>query len=189
MEKLVTLFKNVLVAALLVGQVPVAQSVIVVRDVRFVGDLGVPEKELQEYTEFLKGHSLEESKVLEQSGSAVRGALRHRGFLRAQITPTVLDARPSDAITKDDRIIQLTIHPGIQYRVKDVSFSGLSSELSLLNCGKPFIGDIADGNEIGVGIAMLRGLFRKAGKNYVAIAEAKFDDTAHTVSFRFDIEK
>jgi hypothetical protein len=79
--------------------------------------------------------------------------------------------------------------PGYSIESRTSVSRGCRPNSLLLNCGKPFIGDIADGNEIGVGIAMLRGLFRKAGKNYVAIAEAKFDDTAHTVSFRFDIEK
>jgi outer membrane protein assembly factor BamA len=192
MKKLVRLFEIVFLAALLAGQVSVAQSVIVVRDVRFIGDLGASEKELQEYTEFLKGHPLEESKVLKQSAYAIRRCLQHRGFLKAQITPTILDTRLSDATTKDDRVVQLTIHAGQQYRVKDISFSGLSSEFSsneLTGAIHLRPGDIADGNEIEVGIVTLSGLFKKTGKHYATIPQSIFDDSAHTVSFVFDIEK
>jgi hypothetical protein len=73
-----------------------------------------------------------------------------------------------------------------------LSFSGLSSEFSLAELREAIhlrTGDIADWNEIGVGVATLRGLFKKPGKNYVAIPEAKVYDAAHAVSFNFDIEK
>ena len=80
MRRVVTLVENALAAVLLVSQLAVAQPVIVVRNVQFAGELGLPEKDLQENTEFLKGHPLEESKVLKQSAHAIRNALGHRGF-------------------------------------------------------------------------------------------------------------
>jgi outer membrane protein assembly factor BamA len=38
-------------------------STVVVRDVQFKGEFGVPVTELREYMQFLRGHALEESKI------------------------------------------------------------------------------------------------------------------------------
>jgi outer membrane protein assembly factor BamA len=191
MQSVVNVVENALAAVLLVTQLSVTQSVIVVRNVRFTGDLGLPEKELQEWTEFVKGYPLEESKVLKQSTYASRKALQHRGFLKAQVTPTILDTHGSDATSKDDRILQLTIHAGQQYRVKDISFSGLASEFPANELREAIHlrqGDIADGNEIEAGLATLTGLFKRTGKRYVTLTQVMLDDSAHSASFIFDIE-
>jgi outer membrane protein assembly factor BamA len=50
-------------------------------------------------------------------------------------------------------------------------------------------GDIADAEEIGVGIANLRALFQRKGKDVYVIPNMTFDDAASTVSLQFDIEK
>ena len=50
-------------------------------------------------------------------------------------------------------------------------------------------GDIADAEEIGVGIANLRTLFQRKGKDVHVIPNMTFDDAASTVSLQFDIEK
>jgi outer membrane protein assembly factor BamA len=192
MWRVATVVKNAVVAVLLMSQLSVAQSVIVVRNVTFRGDLGLPEKELQEWTEFVKGHPLEESKVLKQSTYATRKGLQHRGFLKAQVTPTIADPHVSDGTSKDDRVLQLTIHAGQQYRVKDISFTGLASEFPSNELWEAIHlrqGDIADDNEIEVGLAILSGLFKKTGKQYVTMPQLMLDDSAHTASFIFDIEQ
>jgi len=192
MKKFVALVENLLVAALLMGHVSVAEAVIVVREVRFSGDLGTSERELQQYTEFIKGHPLEEAKVLKQSTYATRNALQHRGFLKAQVTPTILATGASNATGKDDRVLQLTIQAGQQYRVKDISFSGLASEFSPNELREAISlrqGDIADGNEIEAGVATLRGLFKRTGKPYVTTLQLILDDSTRTASFIFDIEQ
>ena len=59
---LVATIKSILAAGLLIGQASIAQSAVVLSEIRFDGELGVPVSELQEYTQFLKGHSLEKRK-------------------------------------------------------------------------------------------------------------------------------
>ena len=86
----------------------------------------------------------------------------------------------------------MTVHDGQQYRVKDVSFSGHASEFSAGELRDAFHlqrGDIADGNEIGTGTANLMALFKRKGKDYFVIPSMTYDDTAHTMSFTFDIQK
>jgi outer membrane protein assembly factor BamA len=164
---------------------------VVVREVRFVGDLGVSERELQEYMEFLKGHSAEESKVLKQSADATRKALQHHGFLKAEVAPSVV-GMPHRAASGHDIVLQLAIHSGQQYRVKDISFSGLASEFSskeLKNAIHLGSGDIADLNEIVAGIETMKGLFKNKGKDYVVIPELTFDDSTKRVSITFHIQE
>ena len=168
-----------------------AQSSVVVSDIRFDGELGVPVSELQEYTQFLKGRSLEKEKVLEQSSRAISEALRHRGFWKAQVTPSI-PATPDSGAARKGVVLQVTVHAGQQYRLKDVSFAGRASEFSAgeLRAAIPLRhGEIADGNEIGTGMANLMALFKRKGQNYFVVPSMTFDDAAHTMSITFDIQK
>ena len=183
--------KSILAAGFLISQASIAQSTVVVRDIRFDGELGVPVSELQEYTQFLKGRSLEKEKALEQSSRAISEALRHRGFLKAQVTPSI-PAAPDAGAARKGVVLQVMVHAGQQYRVKDVSFAGRTSEFSageLRNAIPLRQGDIADGNEISAGMANLMALFKRKGKNYFVIPSMTFDDAANTMSITFDIQK
>src|SRR5438876_1942926 len=62
-------------------------SKVMVQDVQFNGQLGVPINELQDYTEFLRGHPLDKTKLLGEANYAISNCLRHRGYLKAQVTP------------------------------------------------------------------------------------------------------
>jgi len=89
-------------------------------------------------------------------------------------------------------VLELTVKAGKQYRVKDMTFAGLSTELPQADLRQAFNiqrGDIADAEEIGVGIANLRTLFQRKGKDVYVIPNMTFDDAASTVSLQFDIEK
>ncbi len=188
---LVTTINSILAAGLLIGQASIAQSTVVVSDIRFDGELGVPVSELQEYTQFLKGHSLEKEKVLEQSTRAISEGLRHRGFWKAQVTPSIPAAPDSDAAHKG-AVLQVTVHAGLQYRLKDVSFLGRASEFSAGELREAIHlrqGDIADGNEIATGLANLMALFKRNEQDYFVVPSMTFDDAAHTMSFIFDIQK
>jgi outer membrane protein assembly factor BamA len=189
--KLVTAVKSIFGAALLIGQVSIAQSTVVVGDIRFEGELGVPVSELQEYTQFLKGHSLEQSKILEQSTRAVRTALRRRGFWKSQVALRI-SATGGPAAAGHGAVLQVTVHAGLQYRIKDISFARLASEFLPGELEDAFHlrkGDIADGNELNVGIASLTALFKRKGLDYAAIPAVMFDDAARTLTFSFDIQK
>ncbi|HYM77351.1 MAG TPA: hypothetical protein VE377_15355 [Candidatus Dormibacteraeota bacterium] len=188
---LVRAIKGIFAAGVLIGQVSIAQSTVVVSDIRFEGELGVPVTELQEYAQFLKGHPLGKPDVLAQSTHAIDGALRHRGFWKAQVTPSLPAALDADAARKG-AVLQVTIHSGLQYRVKNLTFTGLASEFPSAELTEAFHlhpGDIADGNEVGVGISNLMAMFKKKGQDYVVIPQMTFDDADHTVSFAFDIRK
>jgi outer membrane protein assembly factor BamA len=189
--KLLIAIKSIFGAAVLIGQVLIAQSTVVVSDIRFEGELGVPVSELQEYTQFLKGHSLEPSQILEQSTRAVRTALRHRGFWKSQVAPRI-SATVGLPAAGQGAVLQVTVHAGLQYRIKDISFARLASEFSPGELEDAFHlrkGDIADGNELNVGIASLTALFKRKGLNYALIPAITFDDAARTLSFSFDIQK
>jgi outer membrane protein assembly factor BamA len=167
-----------------------SQATVVVQDVQFKGELGVPVTELQEYMQFLKGHALEESKILKQSDYAIGSALRHRGFLKAQVVPQI--QHPASRGPKNVVVLLVTIHAGLPYRIKDISFSGLDSEFSateLRNAIPLKAGDIADGNEISVGIDNLLAIFTKNKKDYASVPELTFDDAARTVSLTFNVVK
>jgi outer membrane protein assembly factor BamA len=167
-----------------------ASQTLVVRDVQFKGELGAPVTELEEYMQFLKGHALEESKILKQSDYAIGSALRHRGFLKAQVVTQI--QRPASRRPKNVVVLLVTIHAGLPYRIKDMSFSGLASEFSateLRNAIPLKAGDIADGNEIGLGLHNLLAIFIKNKKDYASIPEMTFDDAARTVSLTFNVVK
>jgi outer membrane protein assembly factor BamA len=166
------------------------QSTVVVQDVQFKGKLGVPVAELQEYTQFLEGHALEESKILKESEYAIGSALRHRGLLKAQVIPKIQHQGPRAATIHV--VLLVTIDAGLQYRIKDIRFSGLAYEFSaseLRNAIPLKAGDIADGEEIGLGVDNLLALFVKHKKEYFSAPNMTFDDAAPIVSLTFDILK
>jgi outer membrane protein assembly factor BamA len=169
----------------------VSQSSIVVREVRITGDLGVPATELQEYTEFLRGHPLQKSTVLKQSEYAVASGLRHRGFLKAKVVPRIENVLRTHG-SRSDAVLHLIVHAGLQYRIKEINFSGLASEFTageLRNAIPLKPGDTADGEQIGIGIGNLLALFMKEKKNYSAVTNMAFDDDAGTVSLTFEVMK
>ncbi len=114
-------------AWLLFAQASSAQSTVTVRDVELRGNLGVPAIELQEHVEFLKGHPTEESKLLNQSAAAITGDLRRHGFWKANVAPAILPSNDSAHANKNV-VLQITIRAGSQYRLKDVTFSGLTAD-------------------------------------------------------------
>jgi outer membrane protein assembly factor BamA len=167
-----------------------ASQPLVVRDVQFKGELGVPVTELQEYMQFLKGHALEESKILKQSDYAIGSALRHRGFLKAQVVPRI--QHQASRTPTNDVVLLVTIHAGLPYRIKEIGFSGFASEFSpteLRNAIPLRSGDIADAEQISVGIGNLLAIFTKNKKDYASIPEMTFDDAARTVSLTFNVVK
>ena len=181
-----------LATSLLAAQSVGGEPKVLLTEIRFAGDLGLPLGELREYTEFLNGHRMERARILEEALSAVAMGLRHRGYLKAQVTPQ-LHLLKRSVNSKDAEVaLELTIKAGKQYRVKDITFAGLSTELPQADLRQAFKiqrGDIADGEEIGNGIGNLIILFRRRGKNVVVIPTMTFDDAVSTVSLRFDIVK
>ena len=176
-------------ACLVFAQALRSQSTVTVRDIEFRGDLGVPAPELEEHLEFLKGHPMEESEILKQTSSAISGDLRRHGFWKANVAPAIRSAKDSRNQNKD-AVLEVTIRAGLQYRLKDVSFSGLASEFpahELRETCSLQQGDIADGNELGITIAKLDAFFKKRGKNYSVVPTMVFDDAAHTASVTFDV--
>lgn len=179
-----------LAVAMLTSQFVLAQSKVVVREIRFEGELGIPESELQEYVEFLKGHALEESRAAKQGVNATRGALGHRGFLRPEVAAS-LTPEPG-ATPHKGVVLKMKVNAGRQYRVREITFSGLASEFSSAELGDSIHlrpGDVADANEIDVGTANLNALCKKAGKHCFTIPNARFDEAHGTVSFDLDVEK
>ena len=160
------IFTHIIAAGMLLAQVVLAQSpVVVVREVEFRGDLGLPAGELQEYTEFLKRHALEDEKVLKQSSKAVTTDLRHPGFWKADVAPSLHRLKSSGDAAKDV-VLEVTIHAGLQYRVKDVTFSGLASEFPARELREAFPlrpGDVADLNAVETGIAKRYTSFKSRG--------------------------
>lgn len=184
-------------AALFTTSLWAAQSIkgaptVLVKEVRFEGDFGLPVTDLQQYTEYLTGHPVERAKILKEASYAVGKVLQHRGYLKEQVTPRI---RPFEhaAESKDGEVIlELTISAGRQYRIKDMSFSGLSTEVRRTDLTQAFDihpGDIADAEKIGIGIANLQALFRRKGKDVAVLPDVIFDDAVSAVSFRFDIRE
>jgi outer membrane protein assembly factor BamA len=165
---------------------------VLLKDIHFAGDLGVPLSELQEYTEYLIGHRMERAKILEDGPMAVTKALRHRGYLKAQVTPEIHSLKRSVGSKDAEVALDLTIKAGKQYRVKDMTFVGLSAELPQADLRQAFNmqrGDVADAEKISVGIGNLQARFQQKGKEVFVVPEMTFDDTASTVSLQFDVEK
>jgi len=183
--------KKSVLLGVLVSQLSFAQSTVTVTETRFEGELGVPVNQLQEYTQFLVGRTLEKAKILADSERAVTEALRHRGFWKAQVK-TNLTAASGAAAAPKGAVLVLMVHAGLQYRIKDVTFSGLASEFppsELRECIHLRQGDIADGNEIGGGMANLFAIFRKKKLDYAIIPSMTFDDATHMLTVDFEIQK
>ena len=165
---------------------------VLVREVNFSGDLGEFIDELHEYTKFLTGHRLERKKVLEDASSAVGKALQHRGYLKAGVTPQLRSLKPSPGSKDAEVALELTIKAGKQYRVKDLTFVGLSSQLEerdLTQACNIRGGEIADGEQVGSCITNLRTLFHQKGQDVVVMPSMRFDESASAVSLQFDVEK
>jgi outer membrane protein assembly factor BamA len=181
----------ILAAALCVSQSVERNQTVLLKEVRFSGDLGVSIGELRQYTEFLTGHRLQRKKILEDAPSAVGEALRHRGYLKAQVTPQLQFLQSSGS--RDAEVaLELTVKAGKQYRVKDVTFVGLSAQLAerdLKQACSIRTGEIADGVQIGSCITKLRTLFQEKGQDVFVVPSMMYDDAAATVSLQFDVEK
>jgi outer membrane protein assembly factor BamA len=141
---------GILLVALCLSQNSESDQTVLVKQVNFSGDLGVPVDELREYTEFLTGHRLERKKILEDASSAVSAALRHRGYLKAHVTPQLRSMKSSGS-KGGEVALELTVKAGKQYRVKDLSFTALSGQLAerdLKQACDIRIGEIADAEQV-----------------------------------------
>jgi outer membrane protein assembly factor BamA len=181
----------ILAAALCASQSVERDQTVLLKEIRFSGDLGVSVDELRENTEFLTGHRLERKKIVEDASSAVGAALRHRGYLKAQVTPQLRSLHSSGS--KDAEVaLELTLKAGKQYRVRDLAFVGLSGQLAerdLKQACNIRTGEIADGEQVGSCITNLRTLFHQKGQDVSVVPSMMFDDPASTVSFQLDVEK
>ena len=162
---------------------------VLVKEVHFSGDLGESADELRQYTEFLTGHRLERKKLLEDASSAVGQALRHRGYLKAQVSPQL---KPSPASKDAEFALELAIKAGKQYRVKDLTFTGLSGQLperDLKQACDIRSGEIADAEQVNSCMTNLVTLFHQKGQDVFVVPSMMYDDAGSTVSFQLDVEK
>jgi outer membrane protein assembly factor BamA len=182
----------ILSAALCIAQDLERNQTVLLKEVHCSGELGESADELREYTEFLTGHRLERKKLLEDASSAVGKALRHRGYLKAQVTPQLRSLKPSPGSKDAEVALELTIKAGKQYRVKDLTFVGLSGQLAerdLRQTCNILSGEIADEEQVGSCMTNLRTLFQQKGQDVFIVSSMMFDDSGSTVSFQFDVEK
>jgi outer membrane protein assembly factor BamA len=173
------------------GQGTSASHTVLVREIHISGEPGGTQKALGEYTDFLVGHRMEEKEILKEAESAVGAFLRHRGFLKARVTPKV---RPANTFgnSKDVVVLVIRMEIGNRYRAKGITFSGLSHELEepdLKQACKFQEGDIADAEEASNCVTNLVAAFHQKGQDVNVITQTIFDDTLLTVVFGFDIEK
>lgn len=162
---------------------------VLVKEVHFSGDVGESADELRQYTEFLTGHRLERKKLLEDASSAVGQALRHRGYLKAQVSPQLRSLKPSPA---SEVALELAIKAGKQYRVKDLTFTGLSGQLAerdLKQACDIRSGEIADAEQVNSCMTNLVTLFHQKGQDVLVVPSMTYDDAGSTVSFQLDVEK
>jgi outer membrane protein assembly factor BamA len=182
----------ILSAAFCLSQNVESSQTVLLKEVHFSGDLGVPADKLREYTEFLTGQRLERKKLAEDASDAVGHALRHRGYLKEQVTPKLRSLKPSAGSKDAEVALELDINAGKQYRVKDLKFAGLSTQVAERDlkqaCNIPS-GEIADGEQVGSCISNLRTLFEKQGQDVYVVPSMRFDDASSTVSFELDVEK
>ena len=181
----------ILAAALCAPQSAERNQTVLIKEVHFSGDLGVSIGELRQYTEFLTGHRLERKKILEDASSAVGAALRHRGYLKAQVTPQ-LRSLASSGSKGGEVALELTVKAGKQYRVKDLTFTGLSGQLAerdLKQACDIRIGEIADAEQVSSCITNLGTLFHQKGQDVFVVPSMMYDDAGSTVSFQLDVEK
>ncbi|HEY6339173.1 MAG TPA: POTRA domain-containing protein [Candidatus Sulfotelmatobacter sp.] len=182
----------ILSAAFSLSQNAERNQTVLLKEVHFSGDLGVSADKLRQYTEFLTGHRLERKKLAEDASDAVGNALRHRGYLKAQVTPQLQRLKPSRGSKDAEVALELTIKAGKQYRVKALTFVGLSNQLAerdLKQACTVHSGEIADGEEIGSCLQNLRTLFHQKGQDVFVVPSMKFDDATSTVFLQLDVEK
>ncbi|MFZ3366712.1 MAG: hypothetical protein WA239_06310 [Candidatus Sulfotelmatobacter sp.] len=182
----------ILSAALCLSQNVERNQTVLLKEVHFSGDLGESADELREYTEFLTGHRLERKRLLADASSAVGMALRHRGYLKEQVTAQLRSLKPSPGLDDVEVALELTIKAGKQYRVKELTFVGLSSQLAereLRQACNIRSGEIAHGEQVGSCVTNLRTLFHQKGQNVSVVPSMMFDDASSSVSFQFDVEK
>lgn len=137
------------------------------------------------------GTAWNEQKILEDAQSAVGAALRHRGYLKAQVT-TQLQSLQSSGSKDAEVALELTVKAGKQYRVKDLTFVGLSAKLAqrdLKQACSIRTGEIADAEQVSSCITNLGALFHQKGEDVFVVPSMMYDDAAATVSFQFDVEK
>lgn len=165
---------------------------VLVKEIHFSGDTGESPNELRQYTEFLTGRRLERKKLLEDASSAVGQALRHRGYLKAQVSPQLRSLKPSPASKDAEVALELAIKAGKQYRVKDLTFAGLSGQLperDLKQACDIRIGEIADAEQVNSCMTNLVTLFHQKGQDVFVVPSMMYDDAGSTVSFQLDVEK
>lgn len=182
----------ILSAAVCLSQKVERNQTVLLKEVHFSGDLGESADELRQYTEFLTGHQLERKKLLEDASYAVGKALRHRGYLKAQVTPQLRSLKPFPGSNDAEVALELTIKAGKQYRVKDLTFTGLSgqfAERDLRQACNIRSGEIADGEQIGSCITNLRTLFHQKGQDVFVVPGTMYDDAGSTVSLQFEVVK
>jgi|SRR5215471_1222797 len=182
----------ILSATFCLSQSVESNQTVLLKEIRFSGDLGVSADKLREYTEFLTGQRLERKKVAEDASDAVGHALRHEGYLKAQVTPQLRPLKPSAGSKDAEVALELAIKAGKQYRVKDLNFAGHSTQVAERDlkqaCNIPS-GEIADGEQVGTCISSLPALFKKHGQDVYVVPSMMFDDASSTVSFELDVEK
>jgi outer membrane protein assembly factor BamA len=179
-------------AALCLSQNGESNQTVLLKEVHFSGDLGESANELREYTQFLIGHRLDRKNLLEDASSAVGKALRHGGYLKAQVTPQLRSLKRSPGSKDAEVALELNIKAGERYRVKDVTFAGLSSQVAEEDLKKACSirsGEIADGELVASCTTDLGTLFHKKGHDVFVVPNMVFDDAASTVSFQFDVEE
>jgi outer membrane protein assembly factor BamA len=165
---------------------------VLVREVHFKGEPGGTQRQLAEYTEFLLGHRMEVQSALHEASSSVSSFLRHRGYLKCQVTPQV---RPTVTFSnsKEQAVaLEITIEPGNRYRIRGVTFSGMSEQAQdsdLRQACSLNDGDVADGDEVGNCVPNLRAIFQKKGLEVAVVPNMTFDDDHSTVALNFNIEK
>ena len=182
----------ILSAALCLSQNVERNQTVLLKEVHLSGDLGESPDELRGYTEFLIGHHSERKKVLREASSAVGMGLRHRGYLKEQVTAQLRSLKPSPGSEDAEVALELTIEAGKQYRVKELTFVGLSGQLAereLRQACNIRSGEIADGEQVGSCVTDLGTLFRQKGQNVSVVPSMKFDDSSSSVSFQFDVGK
>jgi hemolysin activation/secretion protein len=190
---LLTVQSALLATSLLTAQTVGGSPKVLLKEIHFTGDLGLPISELQEYTQYLLGHHMVRVKLLEEVPSAAAAGLRHRGYWKSQVTPQLHTVKPSSKANDAEVALELTVRAGKQYRVKDITFAGHSTELPQADLQRAISnikhGDIADAEILSVAIGDLGALFQRKGKTFYVIPNTSFDDAASTVSVEFDIEQ
>lgn len=188
----VAMYAWIFIACICIGQSSDKSPTVLVREVHFTGEPGGTERQLSEYTEFLVGHRMEQKAVMQEASSSVTAFLRHRGYLKSRVTPEVRPARIFGNSKEQVVALEIAIEPGNRYRVRGVTFAGLSREAQDSDLRQACIlndGDVADGEQVGNCVANLRALFQKKGLDVAVIPNMTFDDEHLVVALNFDIEK